>query len=79
MLLIRCAYCRTKLFKYQKIGPGEVLRCHKKRIFKVFKAEAANGKLYCGSCGKVIALEKDSFYKMIKKAFTSKGEKISSS
>ncbi len=78
MLLIRCAYCRTKLFKYKKIGPGEVLRCHKDRILKIFKAEADEERLRCGSCGKDIGIDKGTFYKMIKKAFTYKGEKITS-
>ena len=32
MLTIRCATCKTKLWKYDKIGHGEVLRCHKVSI-----------------------------------------------
>jgi hypothetical protein len=75
MLLIRCAACRRKLWRYDKIGQGEVLRCHKDRIKKIFFADiAANGRVYC-ACGKDIAIDKGSFYKMIAKAFTYKGTK----
>lgn len=76
MLLIRCSYCRAKLFKYRKYGPGEVLRCHKSRIEKSFKVKIEKDRLRCDSCGKDIGIDKDTFYKMIKKSFTYKGEKI---
>jgi hypothetical protein len=34
VLILKCAACKKKLWKYDKIGPGEVLRCHKDRIIK---------------------------------------------
>jgi len=74
MLVVRCAGCKRKLFKYYKVGPGEVLRCHKKRITKIFDLEVRANKLYC-PCGKVIGIDKGSFYKMIAKAFTYSGTK----
>lgn len=39
MLTIRCAKCKSKLWKYDKIGQGEVLRCHKARITKWYVEE----------------------------------------
>nr|WP_084407565.1 hypothetical protein [Maridesulfovibrio bastinii] len=78
MLIIKCAYCRSKLFKYKKIGPGEVLRCHKSRITQLYKSSTDGDRLRCESCGKSIGINKGSFYKMIKKSFTYKGEKLSS-
>ncbi len=74
MLTIKCAACKAKIWRYDKIGQGEVLRCHKDRIKKVFQFEAKGHKIYC-CCGKEVGIDKGSFYKMISKAFTSKGTK----
>lgn len=74
MLTIRCAGCKKKLFKYYKIGPGEVLRCHKSRITKIYGFKEQEGKIYC-SCGQVIGLDKGKFYKMVAKGFTYSGTK----
>ena len=74
MLTIRCSACREKLWRYDKIGQGEVLRCQKDRIRKLYKAEERGGRIYC-SCGKDIGIDKGTFYKMIAKAFTYKGTK----
>jgi hypothetical protein len=75
MLIIRCSACGRKLWRYDKIGPGEVLRCHKDRIKKMFNARPGDdGRIYC-KCGKDIGIDKGSFYKMIAKAFTYRGTK----
>jgi len=74
VLTIRCAACKGKLWQYKKIGPGEVLRCHKNRIVKKYSPLEKNGRIYC-SCGKDIGIDKGSFYKMIAKSFTYKGTK----
>lgn len=75
MLLLKCAACKRKLWKYEKIGQGEVLRCHKARIVKQYVTKTAENKIYC-TCGKVIGIDKGSFYKMIAKAFTYAGNKL---
>ena len=36
MLVLKCSACKKKLWRYDKIGPGEVLRCHKDRIKKIY-------------------------------------------
>jgi phage terminase large subunit-like protein len=75
MLLMRCAACRKKLWRYDKIGKGEVLRCHKKRIVRDFGICSTDGqKIYC-SCGNIIGIDKCSYYKMIDRAFTYAGTK----
>ena len=74
MLIIRCAACGRKLWRYDKIGPGEVLRCHKDRILKVFNARTGGGRISC-ACGRDIGIDKGSFYKMIARAFTYRGTK----
>jgi hypothetical protein len=75
MLLIRCATCKTKLFKYIKLGKGEVLRCHKTRIEEMLAAVEAEGKLLC-PCGEVIAHDKGSHWGMVRKKFKYSGEKV---
>ncbi len=75
MLLIRCAACGRKLWRYDKIGQGEVLRCHKERIRKKLQAVIGeNGRVAC-PCGKRIGIDKGSYYKMIAKSFTYRGTK----
>ncbi len=74
MLLIRCAQCKRKLFKYYKIGPGEVHRCHKKRMRRTYEVERTEDGLAC-PCGNRIGLDKGSHYSMIRSAFTYSGTK----
>ncbi len=75
MLTIKCAACRRKMWKYQKLGQGEVLRCHKERIFKMYEMHERDGKIYC-LCGKVVGIDKGSFYSMVRGSFTYAGTKV---
>jgi hypothetical protein len=74
MLVIRCAACKRKLWKYDKIGPGEVLRCHKDRITRMYGAEEEEDRIKC-LCGKNVGIDKGQYVKMIGKAFTYTGTK----
>lgn len=74
MLVLRCASCGRKLWRYDKIGPGELLRCHKDRIDRFYQAVEKNGRILC-SCGRSVGIDKGSFYKMIAKGFTYRGTK----
>lgn len=77
MLVIKCAGCKKKLWKYDKIGQGEVLRCHKSRIAQVYnkpKFEQSTEKVKC-TCGNEIGIDKGSFIKMNLKNFTYSGTK----
>ena len=74
MLTIRCAACKRKLWRYDKVGRGEVLRCHKDRIIKVFDAVITNDRIGC-FCGKDVGIDKGRYFKMIGKAFTYSGTK----
>lgn len=74
MLTIYCATCKSKLWRYDKIGSGHVVRCHKKRIARWFMEEPEAGKLLC-TCGKPIGIDKGSHYRMISGAFTHRGTK----
>jgi len=72
VLVIKCAACKKKLWKYDKIGPGEVLRCHKDRITRMYEANQEDDRIKC-TCGKDIGIDKGSYVKMIGKAFTYTG------
>lgn len=75
MLVIRCAACKEKLWKYDKVGKGKVLRCHKARIMEHYvDTPIINNKVRC-PCGKEIGIDKGRFFKMDAKAFTYTGTK----
>jgi len=74
MLVIKCAACKRKLWKYDKIGKGEVLRCHRRRIIKMYASVKEKNKIKC-PCGKYVGIDKGNTIKMIGKAFTYSGTK----
>jgi hypothetical protein len=75
MLIVKCAACRAKLWRYDKLGQGEVLRCHKSRIDKLYgNTKEEGGKIYC-LCGKPMGVDKGGHYSMIARASTYSGTK----
>jgi hypothetical protein len=74
MLTIKCAACKRKLWKYEKLGKGEVLRCYKSRIAREYEFQSDEGKILC-LCGNEIGIDKDTYIKMIKKGFIYTGTK----
>lgn len=76
MLTIKCAKCKTKLFKYKKIGQGRVLRCWKSKITRLYDGEVEGKSFVCGNCGNTIAEIKDDRLDMNRDAFTYTGNKI---
>ncbi len=76
MLTIKCAACKRKLWKYDKIGSGQVLRCYRDRITRTFQVQQQGHKLLC-LCGKTIGIDKGEHIKMISKSFTYTGMKRS--
>jgi len=77
MLIIKCGKCKTKLFKYKKIGEGKVLRWWKSKITRVYDTEVKNGKLLCGNCSNVIGEVDEKKVDMNSDSFTYTGTKIS--
>ncbi len=75
MLVLRCAACRKKLWRYDKIGKGEVLRCHKGRITRDYGNWSTDGVRISCLCGNAIGIDKGGYYKMIARAFTYAGTK----
>jgi len=76
MLTIKCAKCKTKLFKYKKVGQGKVLRCWKSKITRLYDGEVSGRDFVCGHCRNVIAEIKDDRLEMNSDAFTYTGTKI---
>ena len=74
MLTIRCAACKRKLWKYQKIGKGEVLRCYKNHIDREDEYKCDDEKILC-LCGNQVGINKGQHIKMIKKGFIYSGKK----
>ncbi|KAA3659390.1 MAG: hypothetical protein DWQ04_22485 [Chloroflexi bacterium] len=74
MLTVKCAACKRKLWKYDKIGKGDLLRCHKDRISRKYEIEQSGQKVMC-LCGKEIGIDKGSHIKMIRKSFVYTGTK----
>jgi len=74
MLVIKCAGCKAKLFKYDKIGKGNVLRCYKEKITKLFKLQYNNGEAIC-ECGNKIGTDLGHCIKMNHSAFIYTGTK----
>jgi DNA-directed RNA polymerase subunit RPC12/RpoP len=62
MITIKCARCKRKLFKYEKIGKGRVLKCFKSRIVKYYPAYDF-GNLRC-ECGQVIGTDQIEWIKL---------------
>lgn len=76
MLTIKCAACKRKLWKYEKIGHGAVLRCYKARITRHYESKQDGTEVYC-LCGKKIGVDEGESIKMIGSAFTYSGTKQS--
>jgi len=74
MLLIRCARCKRKLWKYLKIGPGRLLVCHKDRITRTWDHTRDGDDLLC-LCGTRVAIDKTDHLKIIGTAITASGER----
>ena len=71
MKTIKCAKCRSKIFKYKKIGKGRILRCYKSRIIEDYSTHEGN-QIKC-SCGELIGIDEGGFIKMKQNGFVSSG------
>ncbi len=76
MLTIKCAKCKNKIMKYEKVGKGKVLKCWKNKIERVYGGEVSDNKLICKECANIIGEIKSDYIKMDRDAFTYTGTKI---
>ncbi|MCK8826768.1 hypothetical protein MWH25_03285 [Natroniella acetigena] len=79
MLTIKCAKCKDKLLKYNKIGQGRVLKCWEEKISRIY-GKVDDGKLLCNNCGNLIGEVKTrggrNYIDMNREEFTYSGRKI---
>ena len=73
MITIKCAKCKSKIFKYIKIGQGQILKIYLDRISED-NSIRTDGEVKC-QCGNVIGKEFDGYIKPIKGNFTYTGRK----
>ncbi|MFP4369927.1 MAG: hypothetical protein ACOC2K_04380, partial [Bacteroidota bacterium] len=71
MYVIKCAKCKSKLFKYRKVGPGRVLRVWHKRIEEDYSKRSGD-KIFC-SCGNQIGTSDNLKIRMKQSSFTTSG------
>ena len=71
-MVIKCAKCKTKIIKYNKIGKGKILKFIKSRILKWYIV-IPEEEIRC-TCGEVIAVDKGNHYATNLKSFTSHGK-----
>jgi hypothetical protein len=73
MIIIKCAKCKTKIFKYIKIGKGKLLCCLKDRIIEDYSIH--DGKNIKCKCGNIIGFDKEKSIKLKQDSFTYSGTK----
>jgi len=61
-LVIKCAKCDKTIFRYVKIGKGNIWHCWKKRIIEDHSVR--NKKMVECTCGNIIGVEKTKYIKM---------------
>ena len=71
MMTIRCSKCKSKIFKYKKIGKGKIIRCWKDRIKEDYSVK--DGLYVRCKCGNLIGIDTGAYIKMRSNGFTYSG------
>jgi len=71
MITIKCAKCKSKVFRYLKIGKGRVLHCWKGRIVKDYSIREGN-EVKC-QCGNLIGIDEGKWVNMKQRSFIYSG------
>lgn len=74
MITIKCAKCKAKLFRYLKIGKGQVRHLWPDRISEDFSIHEGN-EIKC-QCGNVIGKDEEKYINLKRSAFTHTGRKF---
>ncbi|MCP4632354.1 MAG: hypothetical protein GY855_05465 [candidate division Zixibacteria bacterium] len=73
MINIKCSKCKSKIFKYNKIGKGRILRCWFEKIVKDYSVRDGD-EVNC-QCGNLIGVVEGKKVKMKQNAFEYSGTK----
>jgi len=68
ILTIRCTKCKSKIFRYLKIGKGRVLHCWKGRIIEDYSIHEGM-EIKC-QCGNIIGIDEEKWIKMKQHTFS---------
>jgi len=71
MVIIKCARCKRKIFKYEKIGKGRIWHCWEHRIKEDYSIHKG-AEIRC-SCGNLIGIVERKWIKMKQNAFEFSG------
>jgi hypothetical protein len=71
MIIVKCAKCKSKIFKYVKIGKGKLWHCWKDRIIEDNSIRDGD-KVKC-QCGNLVGIEQRKWIKMRQHSFTYSG------
>ncbi len=73
MLIIKCAKCRQRIFRYIKIGKGKLWHCWNDRIVEDFSIH--DGKKIKCNCGNLIGIDEGKWVKLKQHSFITSGTK----
>jgi len=71
VIVIRCARCKSKVFKYVKVGKGRILHCWRERIAEDHSVRDGN-EVKC-RCGNLIGVDERRWVKMKRHSFIYSG------
>ena len=74
MLVIKCARCKRKLFKYKKIGSGRLLHLWPKRIKEDYSIHEGD-EVRC-ECGSLVGRDQGIWIKLKPQSFTYTGSYV---
>jgi hypothetical protein len=74
MITIKCAKCKTKLFRYLKIGKGQVRHLWPSRIQEDLSIH--DGEVIKCPCGNEIGKDEEKYINLKRSAFTHTGRKF---
>lgn len=77
MLVLKCARCKRKLYKYLKVGKGRLLHCWKGRIKEDHTVKDGNA-VRC-PCGNLVGIDMGTFIKLKQRSFTRTGSTVNKS
>jgi hypothetical protein len=71
VIVVKCAQCKSKIFKYQKVGKGRIWHCWKDKITQDYSVRDEN-EVKC-QCGNLIGIVEGKRIKMKQYSFTCSG------
>ena len=74
MLTVKCAKCKTRIFKYIKIGQGRLIKCARDRIAED-NAVYEDEKVLCPECGNLIGKLDGQIVRLRRSSFVHTGHK----